>query len=133
MNAILDFYQFDEQVAESVGPTYEGLLTSSCANSLRQITADVEAQLANATTAEALKKSFLAGDFDDGDFLYMMADIAAESGTAQRLMQVQYGFQQELCRQVETTDPVAGYRNWTLKNYYPIFGNNAGYKYLAFF
>jgi hypothetical protein len=74
--AILEFTQFDEQVATSAGP--------ECSDALRAITAALE------DAYPAVKSRFDADSLTvKGDFFYLMADTMAEA--------VQYGHKDTLC------------------------------------
>jgi len=83
VNAILDFTEFDEQVALSAGP--------DCANAMRLVTSEVEAAVVQGGAAKQnMKALFKATSLvDDGDFMYFLADSMAEG--------VQYGFQDYVC------------------------------------
>ncbi|KAK9048685.1 hypothetical protein SSX86_032350 [Deinandra increscens subsp. villosa] len=68
VNAILDFYQYDQQIGESAGP--------ECKAILQEVTQLVEKRLAS--DGEALRTQFDATVLNiDGDFMYFLADAAA--------------------------------------------------------
>jgi len=109
VNAVLDFYEFDQQVAKSVG--------KECANVLRKITKQLEALLEESEESNQQTKAlFQAYNFTDGDFYWLVADIAAES--------VQYGYQTLLCNSVMGVPDdglVTAYVNFSINFYYPVF------------
>jgi pimeloyl-ACP methyl ester carboxylesterase len=79
VEAILEFPEFDQQIAASAGP--------ECSAALRAATLVIEEALVK---NEALTKArFGADNFSDGDFFYLMADVAA--------LAIQYGHPDELC------------------------------------
>ncbi|MFS8034029.1 putative prolyl oligopeptidase [Helianthus anomalus] len=80
VNAILDFYQYDQQIGESTGP--------QCKAILQEVTQLAENQLAS--NGEALRNDFGANVLNvDGDFMYFLADAAAVA--------IQYGNPDKLC------------------------------------
>ncbi|XP_076929722.1 putative serine protease EDA2 [Bidens hawaiensis] len=80
VNAILDFYQYDQQIGESTGP--------ECKAILQEVTQLVENRLAS--DGEALRTEFGAKVLKiDGDFMYFLADAAAVA--------IQYGNPDKLC------------------------------------
>ncbi|KAI7728815.1 hypothetical protein M8C21_022637 [Ambrosia artemisiifolia] len=80
VNAILDFYQYDQQIGESTGP--------ECKAILQEVTQLVENRLA--INGEALRNEFGATVLKvDGDFMYFLADAAAVA--------IQYGNPDKLC------------------------------------
>jgi len=84
VNAILEFSEFDEQVALSV--------EQDCSHVLKLITKNLEQLIlySDEQTKLATKEMFKASILTiDGDFFLMMADAMAEP--------VQYGFQDDLC------------------------------------
>jgi hypothetical protein len=94
VDAVLDFWQFDNQIAETVGP--------ECAAALRSATAALEAAVgaggASRDAALALYALDADADLSAADFLYMVADGAA--------MAVQYGHRSELCAEMaKAADP----------------------------
>ncbi|KAL0480036.1 serine protease [Acrasis kona] len=84
VNSILDFWQFDDQVRDSAGP--------ECATQLRRITGIIEKRLK--VDSYHTKALFSAQNMTNPDFMYMIADAAAES--------LQYGFHGKVC------DPLIG-------------------------
>ncbi|CAM6112925.1 unnamed protein product [Calypogeia fissa] len=82
--AVYNYTDFDRQVAESAGPI--------CSAALRQVTAEVDAGLKS--NPVAIKAKFGAEQLKvDGDFLYFLADAAAEA--------IQYGNPDKLCSPLE--------------------------------
>lgn len=108
VNAIFEFTEFDEQVAESAG--------ASCSESLRAITRSFEAEW-DAGNGEAMKALFNASDsgMNEPDFFYMLADSSA--------MQVQYGQMHRLCDNIPAadTDP-ATLRSWFAEETMQVWG-----------
>eukprot|EP01091_Cochliopodium_minus_P014948 TRINITY_DN5194_c0_g1_i1.p1 TRINITY_DN5194_c0_g1~~TRINITY_DN5194_c0_g1_i1.p1 ORF type:complete len:461 (-),score=118.38 TRINITY_DN5194_c0_g1_i1:16-1398(-) len=115
VNAILDFYEFDQQVSISVG--YQ------CSDKLREITAMVEKELSG-PNRNYVQSLFNVSNFDDGDFLYMVADMAAESA--------QYGFHYPLCDSIINktgSDLLLSYANYCVNYYYNHFGGPSSYSW----
>ncbi|GJZ53382.1 probable serine protease EDA2, partial [Tanacetum coccineum] len=80
VHAILNFEQYDQQIGESVGP--------ECKAILQEVTQLVEKQLDS--DGESIKTKFGASELKvDGDFMYLLADGAAEA--------IQYGNPDKLC------------------------------------
>nr|GEV86423.1 probable serine protease EDA2 [Tanacetum cinerariifolium] len=80
VHAILNFEQYDRQIGESVGP--------ECKAILQEVTQIVEKQLDS--DGESIKTKFGASELKvDGDFMYLLADGAAEA--------IQYGNPDKLC------------------------------------
>ncbi|XP_076916489.1 putative serine protease EDA2 [Bidens hawaiensis] len=78
--AVYNFTEFDQQVGESAGP--------ECKAVLQEVTKLVEEKLAS--NAKTLKATFGATKLKiDGDFLYFLADAAAEA--------FQYGYHDRIC------------------------------------
>jgi len=117
VNAIVDFYQFDQQVSMSAGP--------SCTTQLQKITKLLENLLAQSPQVNNQTKSmFLAEGFSDGDFFWLVADIAAES--------VQYGYQDLLCNSISgipDNQLFNAYLNFSLNFFYPVFLGGDVYSY----
>eukprot|EP01114_Cavostelium_apophysatum_P017381 TRINITY_DN5154_c0_g1_i1.p1 TRINITY_DN5154_c0_g1~~TRINITY_DN5154_c0_g1_i1.p1 ORF type:complete len:477 (-),score=52.80 TRINITY_DN5154_c0_g1_i1:62-1492(-) len=117
VNTITDFYQFDLQIGYSVG--------SECANTLREVTKLLENRLnAGAQSNAATKKDFQADGFSDGDFFWLVADIAAES--------VQYGFQDLVCNSLNGLSGnqlYEAYLNFSTDFFYPVFLGGDVYSY----
>jgi len=125
VNAILNFTKFDQQVAASTGVT--------CTAALQLITKAIEKRLPD------VKSDFKADvEMDDGDFMFLMADSAAEG--------VQYGHRKILCDSVVPTytrylqgqateeDLVAVFANYTINFFYSVMGNDpSGYDRRNFF
>jgi pimeloyl-ACP methyl ester carboxylesterase len=116
VNAILNFTDFDKQVARAAGP--------ECAAALREATAQIESNLPES------KSWFNAEELSDHDFLYLVADSGAEA--------VQYGHRLELCDQminatqhanINDTDSIGKqFANFTVNFWYPVMGNSpSGY------
>jgi len=117
VNAVLDFYQFDQQVANSVG--------DECANTLRSVTQLLEERLNESPESNNMTKTaFYAEGFNDPDFYWLTADIAAES--------VQYGYQELLCNMINGLSGeqlFAAYLNFSTSFYYPVFLDGDVYSY----
>merc|ERR1712137_141432 len=112
VNAILDFYQFDQQVSSAI--------SLECASRLRTSTQQIEAMLQGTPQeAAAVKQAFQAEYFeDDGDFYYMIADAGAET--------VQYGFQNVMCGQYmlpakNESEYWKAFAQFTTQFWYPTF------------
>lgn len=106
VNAILEYTQFDEQVATSAGP--------ECADALRSVTADIENGM------PGVKAEFDATELDDGDFYFLAADAAAES--------VQYGHHTVLCDAVvppyqKGESALSAYASFVKSFFYQTMGN----------
>ncbi|BFI08382.1 hypothetical protein MPTK1_2g21240 [Marchantia polymorpha subsp. ruderalis] len=110
--AVLNYTDFDRQVAESAGPV--------CASALRQVTAEVEEAVKK--NATAIKELFSAGQLkNDGDFFYFLADAAA--------IAFQYGNPDRLCKPLEEVytnngDVVAAYAEIVKSFYIDYFGTS---------
>ncbi len=92
VNPILDFVQFDMQIAKSLQE-----VNPRCLQLLREANRIVEAELAIDPVRTMAK--FIASGFDEGDFLYFIADAAAET--------VQYGYQDTLCDYLSARQPAS--------------------------
>jgi pimeloyl-ACP methyl ester carboxylesterase len=111
VHAILEYGEFDQQVARSAA-----LSGPDCVSGLQGATLEVEQRM------PAIKAAFGAQDLLDDDFLYLVADSAAEG--------IQYGHREELCNQMiaavregqSLADQLA---NYTTKFFYPVMGNSA--------
>jgi pimeloyl-ACP methyl ester carboxylesterase len=108
VRAILNFTEFDQQVAASAGPV--------CADALRQATSEVEAAMPQ------VKALFGAQSLLDGDFFYLVADAAAEA--------VQYAHKDELCSYVvepfvNKTAVLPSYLKYVNDVFYAAMGNSA--------
>jgi len=103
VNAFVEYPQFDQQVAASVG--------DACAAALRNVTASIAAAM------PGIKADFQAAELEDGDFWFMVADAGAEG--------VQYGHKDVLCTAVMHGDSVAGFLNYTLNFWMAGMGNAA--------
>jgi hypothetical protein len=119
VNAILDFTAFDEQVSLS--------LKEECSSCLRKASHEIEFYIKNSSKSNVFVKTlFSSENFDDNDFLYLIADIGAES--------VQYGFQEQLCnylsskKNLDSFQLMIAYAEYTKQIFYPNFGNNNGYR-----
>lgn len=84
IKTILDFPEFDGQIREST-------LKSSpeCTQSIQNLTAKAEELLANESTAGEFKARFNSQELNEGEFLFMFADVFVEL--------VQYGKRTGLC------------------------------------
>jgi len=117
VNAILDFTEFDYQVATSAG--------AKCAALIRRTTSAFEKALANSDTkAKALALFGVRPDLSDTDFYYMIADSAA--------MSIQYNHKTEFCAalaQMDATDESAMvvFANWTNHQWGSSFGSMCFY------
>jgi pimeloyl-ACP methyl ester carboxylesterase len=80
VNAILNFWEFDDQIRISTGP--------KCSAQLRRVTNIMERQFEKGNK-QLVKQLFNAQDLEDDDFWFLVADAAAES--------IQYGFHDEVC------------------------------------
>lgn len=78
VKAILEFTEFDRQIARSAGP--------ECASALREATKEIENNVAYS------KVLFEAQNISDHDFWFYIADSAVEA--------IQYGHRHELCDQM---------------------------------
>ncbi|PWA60336.1 peptidase S28, Alpha/Beta hydrolase fold protein [Artemisia annua] len=88
VHAILNFEQYDQQIGESVGP--------ECKAILQEVTQLVEKQLDS--DGESIKTKFGASELEvDGDFMYMLADGAAEAVRLLLVILIQYGNPDKLC------------------------------------
>jgi len=108
VNAILEFSAFDEQVAESVGP--------QCAKLIQQTNSEIEiAMNSSSVSNKQVKEMFQASYLEDDDFIYMIADIGAET--------VQYGYQENLCSalQAGNNDLISAFANFSTSFWYPTF------------
>lgn len=82
VNPIVDFFQFDQQVAAALG--------NECGNRLKQVSRAFEKQISTADGFAVSKKQFACEeDISEVDFLYMIADSWS--------MMDQYGGKEELC------------------------------------
>eukprot|EP00730_Choanoeca_flexa_P019508 TRINITY_DN9531_c0_g1_i1.p1 TRINITY_DN9531_c0_g1~~TRINITY_DN9531_c0_g1_i1.p1 ORF type:complete len:455 (+),score=107.69 TRINITY_DN9531_c0_g1_i1:22-1386(+) len=105
VNAILDFVEFDEQVATAIG--------AACANELRHVTNVFGKALGNGDGAKAKALFNVRANVNNGDFAYMLADSAA--------MADQYNQKAALCHAIQgvskLTDEVAMqvFANFTIK------------------
>ncbi|KAL8266067.1 hypothetical protein R6Q59_003411 [Mikania micrantha] len=112
VNAILDFYQYDQQIGESTGP--------ECKAVLQEVTQLVEKRLES--NAEALRTIFGATVLKvDGDFMYFLADAAAAA--------IQYGSPDKVCTPMMKAkkageDLVGAYANFVKEYYVGTFGIN---------
>ncbi|KAL3679328.1 hypothetical protein R1sor_022284 [Riccia sorocarpa] len=108
--AVLNYTDFDKQVAESAGPV--------CASALRKVTRDVEARLKKNPTGT--KKLFGAEQLKiDGDFFYFLADAAA--------IGFQYGNPDMVCKPLEKAyesdgDVVGAFAGYVKDFYIDYFG-----------
>jgi len=108
--AVYDYTAFDEQVAVSAGP--------ACASALREVTRLVDEGLAS--NATKIKAQFGAEQLTiDGDFLYLLADAAAEA--------FQYGNPDILCLPLVAAhtpgqDLVDAYAEFVKTFFYNTFG-----------
>ncbi|XP_071702207.1 probable serine protease EDA2 [Rutidosis leptorrhynchoides] len=112
VHAILDFYQYDQQMGESTGP--------ECKAILQEVTQLVENQLDS--NGEAIKNKFGAPTLKvDGDFMYYLADAAAVA--------IQYGNPDKLCTPMTNAkkagdDLVDAYAKYVNEYYVGSFGVN---------
>ncbi|KAH7415324.1 hypothetical protein KP509_14G037800 [Ceratopteris richardii] len=110
IHALEDYYEYDEQVAKSVGP--------ECANALRELKDLVGYHMK--TDAKYMKSFFGAKSIeDDNDFLSLLADSTAAA--------VQYGFQDVLCKPLvrsysKKKDILATYRDFVNHTIFFEFG-----------
>lgn len=115
VNALFEFPQFDEEVANAAG--------AECAGVMRKVTAALEA--ANGADPKGLRAKFGApADMIDPDFFYMTADSGA--------MAVQYGSRTEICATLQAAaaggeDLVDAFVNFTNHLWGPDFGANCFY------
>ncbi|EAR93700.2 serine carboxypeptidase S28 family protein (macronuclear) [Tetrahymena thermophila SB210] len=86
VNAILDYYQMDQQVILSALRSGE-----KCAQSIHDLNIYVQNLLQNPTSAYEIKKQFNAEHLNNGEFLYFYTDIFTGM--------VQYGSRTVLCNQ----------------------------------
>eukprot|EP00243_Klebsormidium_subtile_P012519 TRINITY_DN768_c0_g1_i1.p1 TRINITY_DN768_c0_g1~~TRINITY_DN768_c0_g1_i1.p1 ORF type:complete len:480 (-),score=53.98 TRINITY_DN768_c0_g1_i1:196-1635(-) len=111
IDAILEFPEFDEQIATSAGP--------NCSAALRAATTALEAAVVK---NEALVKArFGADGFSDGDFFYLLADAAA--------LAIQYGHPDELCDPLVAAygaggDMAEAFLSYTRSFFYKDMGND---------
>lgn len=104
---ILDFYQFDQQVTASLQE-----VDPQCLLNLQQAYSLIESSLN--VDPVGLLELFNASGFNNLDFLYYMADSAAET--------VQYGYQSTLCQYLSNQqDLVVAYAKFVNSFYSPVF------------
>jgi hypothetical protein len=92
VNPILDFVQFDMQVAKSLQE-----VNPRCLQQLREANRLLDAEVI--VNGPKTMAKFNASGFDTGDFLYFVADAAAET--------VQYGYQDTLCQYLAASSPAS--------------------------
>ena len=82
IDAVLDYQDFDRQVAISAGP--------ECSKLLRYLAEETDRRLdLSEESNRQFKEAFGTPYLNDGDFTYMLADSSA--------MAVQYGYTEHLC------------------------------------
>ena len=126
VNAVYNFTDFDKQVriSSSLPGTVGVVGNDKCTDALVAIGKAIEGQI------PSVYSEFQAADgMDAGDFMFLIADVAAES--------IQYGHRHLLCDSITPTyvsylngksnvdDLVGVYANYTINYYYSVLGNNA--------
>jgi pimeloyl-ACP methyl ester carboxylesterase len=98
VKALANFEEYDHHVWQVAGP--------ECAAAIQKVTAIAEAAMKDPAQLLAMEKQFEAEALTNPvDFLYLIADMGA--------LAIQYGYQDQFCKLITGSDPVAGYAQFT--------------------